>query len=64
MMIFRSLSLVALALSIAICTLSYRLVEGPLIRLAHRRFRFEEAETRLVGDALTVDAVPGSIRRP
>jgi peptidoglycan/LPS O-acetylase OafA/YrhL len=59
-----ALTTVALALSIAICTLSYRLVEGPLIRLAHRRFRFEEAETRLVGDALTVDAVPGSIRRP
>jgi peptidoglycan/LPS O-acetylase OafA/YrhL len=40
------LTAAALALSIVICSLSYRLVEGPLIRLAHRKFRFEEAKTK------------------
>jgi peptidoglycan/LPS O-acetylase OafA/YrhL len=33
----------ALALSVLICFASYRLFEGPLIRIAHRKFRFDEA---------------------
>src|SRR6476659_4128765 len=32
----------AFALSILICAASYRFVEGPLIRMAHRKFRFEQ----------------------
>jgi peptidoglycan/LPS O-acetylase OafA/YrhL len=34
------LTLCAFAISIALCAASYRLMEGPLIRMAHRKFSF------------------------
>jgi peptidoglycan/LPS O-acetylase OafA/YrhL len=37
------LTAVALAISVLICFLSYRFFEGPLIGLAHQKFRFEGA---------------------
>lgn len=32
----------AFAISVAICAASYRLIEGPMIRMAHRKFSFDE----------------------
>jgi peptidoglycan/LPS O-acetylase OafA/YrhL len=37
------LTAVALAMSVLICFVSYRFFEGPLIRMAHQKFRFEAA---------------------
>jgi peptidoglycan/LPS O-acetylase OafA/YrhL len=36
-----ALMICAFALSVAICTASYRLIEGPLIAMAHQRFSFD-----------------------
>jgi peptidoglycan/LPS O-acetylase OafA/YrhL len=36
-----ALTAIAFAISVAICAASYRLIEGPLIRRAHRKFRFD-----------------------
>jgi hypothetical protein len=38
----------------------YQMIEGPLIRLAHRKFRFEEAEAGPRATVLDVDVIPGS----
>jgi peptidoglycan/LPS O-acetylase OafA/YrhL len=38
-----ALTALALSLSVLICFASYRFLEGPLIRMAHRKFRFDEA---------------------
>jgi len=35
-----ALAILAFAISIAICVASYRFIEGPLIRMAHRKFTF------------------------
>jgi peptidoglycan/LPS O-acetylase OafA/YrhL len=35
-----ALTLCALAISIAICAASYRFIEGPLIKSAHRKFSY------------------------
>lgn len=35
-----ALTILAFAISIAICVASYRFIEGPLIRMAHRKFTF------------------------
>jgi peptidoglycan/LPS O-acetylase OafA/YrhL len=35
-----ALTILAFAISIAICVASYRFIEGPLIRMAHRKFNF------------------------
>jgi peptidoglycan/LPS O-acetylase OafA/YrhL len=37
-----SLTICAFATSVAICSASYLLIEGPLIRMAHRKFSFRE----------------------
>jgi peptidoglycan/LPS O-acetylase OafA/YrhL len=37
-----SLTIGAFAISVAICSASYLLIEGPLIRMAHRKFSFGE----------------------
>jgi hypothetical protein len=37
------LTAVALAIPVLICLLSYRPFEGPLMRMAHQKFRFEGA---------------------
>ena len=37
-----TLTAFALAISVLICFASYRFFEGPLIRMAHRKYRFEE----------------------
>jgi peptidoglycan/LPS O-acetylase OafA/YrhL len=47
-----ALTALALAISVLISSLSYRLVEGPLIRLAHRKFRFG-APTTIGNDSRT-----------
>ena len=41
-----ALTALALALSVLICVASYRSFEGPLIRMAHRKFRFDETSRR------------------
>jgi peptidoglycan/LPS O-acetylase OafA/YrhL len=38
-----TLTALALAISVLICFVSYRFFEGPLIRMAHQKFRFEGA---------------------
>jgi peptidoglycan/LPS O-acetylase OafA/YrhL len=42
-----ALMICAFALSVAICAASYRLIEGPLIAMAHRKFSFDKRETKL-----------------
>jgi peptidoglycan/LPS O-acetylase OafA/YrhL len=42
------LTAVALAMSVLICFVSYRFFEGPLIRMAHQKFRFEAASRTAV----------------
>ena len=37
-----ALTTCALAISVAICVASYRFIEGPMIRMAHRKFSFDE----------------------
>jgi peptidoglycan/LPS O-acetylase OafA/YrhL len=37
-----ALTVCAFAISVSICAASYRLVEGPLIRMAHRKFGFDK----------------------
>jgi len=39
-----ALTACAFATSVAICAASYRLIEGPLIRIAHRKFSFDKPE--------------------
>jgi peptidoglycan/LPS O-acetylase OafA/YrhL len=39
-----ALTACAFAISVAICAASYRLIEGPLIRMARRKFRYDKAE--------------------
>jgi peptidoglycan/LPS O-acetylase OafA/YrhL len=48
-----ALTICAFAISVAICTASYLLIEGPLIRMAHRKFSFSEAK-KVSKDLLTV----------
>lgn len=38
-------AILSFAISILICAASYRFVEGPLIKMAHRRFKFEKSGT-------------------
>lgn len=40
-----ALTAIAFAISVAICAASYRFIEGPLIRMAHRKFRFDAPKT-------------------
>jgi peptidoglycan/LPS O-acetylase OafA/YrhL len=40
-----ALTICAFAISVAICAASYALIEGPLIRMAHRKFSFGKPET-------------------
>jgi peptidoglycan/LPS O-acetylase OafA/YrhL len=40
-----ALTACAFAISVAICSASYRLIEGPLIRMAHRKFSFGKPPT-------------------
>jgi peptidoglycan/LPS O-acetylase OafA/YrhL len=47
-----ALTLCAFAISVAICAASYRLIEGPLIRMAHRKLTFDTPKG-LREDALT-----------
>ncbi|MGZ3351615.1 MAG: acyltransferase family protein [Xanthobacteraceae bacterium] len=42
-----ALLICAFALSIAICAASYRLIEGPLIAMAHRKFSFDKRQRSL-----------------
>jgi peptidoglycan/LPS O-acetylase OafA/YrhL len=44
-----ALTALALALSVLICSASYRFFEGPLIRMAHRKFRFEADSRSAIG---------------
>ena len=37
-----ALMICAFAVSVAICAASYRLIEGPLIAMAHQSFRFDK----------------------
>ncbi len=48
-----SLTICTFAISIAICSASYLLIEGPLIRMAHRKFSFGEPK-EVSKDLLTV----------
>jgi peptidoglycan/LPS O-acetylase OafA/YrhL len=43
----------AFAISIAICLASYRLIEGPLIKMAHRKFSFDEPKRCAVASLTT-----------
>jgi peptidoglycan/LPS O-acetylase OafA/YrhL len=42
----------AFALSLVICWLSWRLIEGPLIRISHDRFRYVDKPQKSVSEAL------------
>ncbi|HEX3358176.1 MAG TPA: acyltransferase [Tepidisphaeraceae bacterium] len=46
-----ALTICAFAISVAICSASYRFIEGPLIRMAHRKFSF--GEPKEIGNSLT-----------
>jgi peptidoglycan/LPS O-acetylase OafA/YrhL len=46
-----ALTICAFAISVAICSASYRLIEGPLIRMAHRKFSF--GKLKEIGNSLT-----------
>lgn len=46
-----ALTILALAISIAICVASYRFIEGPLIAMAHRRFTYGRP-TKISNDAM------------
>jgi peptidoglycan/LPS O-acetylase OafA/YrhL len=37
----------ALAISVLVCFVSYRFFEGPLIRMAHRKYRFEDSRNAI-----------------
>jgi peptidoglycan/LPS O-acetylase OafA/YrhL len=41
-----ALMICAFGVSVAICAASYRLIEGPLIAMAHRKFSFDKRETK------------------
>jgi peptidoglycan/LPS O-acetylase OafA/YrhL len=43
----------AFAISVAICCASYRFIEAPLIRMAHRKFSFDKP-AKIANDSLTV----------
>jgi peptidoglycan/LPS O-acetylase OafA/YrhL len=58
-----ALTVCAFLISIAICAASYRFVEGPLIRMAHRRFRYETPR-RIGGDTLTAVSAQASSSLP
>jgi peptidoglycan/LPS O-acetylase OafA/YrhL len=47
-----ALTICAFPISVAICAASYRFIEGPLIRLAHRKFRYETPR-KIGSDTLT-----------
>jgi len=51
------LTVFALVLSVMICFVSYRFFEGPLIRMAHQKFRFEETSSSTVAKSQTAAAV-------
>jgi peptidoglycan/LPS O-acetylase OafA/YrhL len=47
----------ALAISVLICLASYRFFEGPLIRMAHQKYRFEDASRNAVAKSGTAAAL-------
>jgi peptidoglycan/LPS O-acetylase OafA/YrhL len=51
-----ALTICAFAISVAICSASYRFIEGPLIRMAHRKFSFGTPR-KISNDSLTVVSV-------
>ncbi len=51
------LTALALAISVLICFASYRCFEGPLLRVAHQRFRFEESSGKDAAKSSTAVAM-------
>jgi peptidoglycan/LPS O-acetylase OafA/YrhL len=51
------LTAAALASSVLICFVSYRFFEGPLIRMAHQKYRFEDAPRNAVAKSGTAAAL-------
>jgi peptidoglycan/LPS O-acetylase OafA/YrhL len=51
------LTAVALAVSVLICFASYRLFEGPLIRMAHQKYRFGDSSGKAVAQSRTAAAL-------
>jgi peptidoglycan/LPS O-acetylase OafA/YrhL len=47
----------ALAISVLICFVSYRFFEGPLIRVAHQKYRFEDSSRNAVAKSGTAAAL-------
>jgi peptidoglycan/LPS O-acetylase OafA/YrhL len=50
-------------ISVAICAASYRFIEGPLIRIAHRKFRYENPR-QIDSDTLTAVSADASSSLP
>jgi peptidoglycan/LPS O-acetylase OafA/YrhL len=48
------LTVLALAISVAICSASYRFFEGPLIRMAHQKYRFGDSPRKAVAKSSAV----------
>jgi peptidoglycan/LPS O-acetylase OafA/YrhL len=51
-----ALTALALAASALICFISYRYIEGPLIRMGHRKFRFDGSSSSTVAKSQTAAA--------
>jgi peptidoglycan/LPS O-acetylase OafA/YrhL len=51
------LTALALAISVLICFLSYRFFEGPLIRMAHQKYRFGDSSGKTVAKSRTAAAL-------
>jgi peptidoglycan/LPS O-acetylase OafA/YrhL len=52
-----ALTAFALAISVLICFVSYRFFEGPLIRMAHQKYRFEDSSRSAAAESRTAAAL-------
>jgi peptidoglycan/LPS O-acetylase OafA/YrhL len=52
-----ALTAIALAISVLICFVSYRFFEGPLIRMAHQKYRFKDSPRSAVAESRTAAAL-------
>jgi peptidoglycan/LPS O-acetylase OafA/YrhL len=52
-----ALTALALAISVLICFASYRFFEGPLIRMAHQKYRFGDSSRKAVAKSRTAAAL-------
>ena len=52
-----ALTVSALAISVLICFASYRFFEGPLIRMAHQKYRFEDSSGKAAAKSRTAAAL-------